>query len=762
MSPPRCSRCPSPSSLLRSRSLLPFCRHCFVAAFEAETLRALLGDPSGTPKPGQGVAVAASGGKDSTVLAHVLSRLDRCHNLGLRLALLAVDEGISGYREPSLVALREVALALPLPLLVVEHRELFGLTVDQAGPALGGRSRCTLCGVLRRRAMERGAGEMGADWIVTGHNADDVAETVLMNFLRGDVARLRRAANEATGATNEFSRATNEAIGANEATGATNEATGANEATTATSEATGATNKATEADEASGTTKKEPNRNPTEPNDNSSEPNGNSMEPNDNSSELNGNPTEPNDNSSEPNGNSLEPNDNSMEPNDNSSELNDNSSEPNRNPTKLNRNPVGPNDNPTEPNHDSSEPNRNPTKFDRNSMQPNDNSSELKGNLRNSNGNPTKFNRNPRKPTQTPSRPNATPPVVPRLKPLRHAAQREIVLYAHFLGLSYASSECHHAPLAFRGHPRALLKDLEAARPAAVAALAHSGRRLALGAAPGTGEPPGACGRCGSVASGDLCMACALLAALDKGRPRLALGKRGVRVATGADGRWEGEGGERGGHWDGSGGHGVEGTGNGGGGRQEGGGGQGATSCEGGGCGGSSGGHGGCGCRAGGPGAGGQAGGHRGNSGGHGGSFGGHGACGHGAAFGGHGAGSGGPLGREVQVEVVSRGGHSERRCLRGFGHVRGGGIIGGGWGGGPRGQFGGPWGSFRGPRGSFGGPWVSFGGPRGSFGGPWGQFGGPGVTLGDTGGEILGPWGQFGGPGFLLGGVSMQMRIYF
>ncbi|XP_017695440.1 PREDICTED: cytoplasmic tRNA 2-thiolation protein 1 isoform X2 [Lepidothrix coronata] len=617
MPPPRCSCCPNPSSLLRSRSLLPFCRRCFVAAFEAETLRALLGDPSGTPKPGQGVAVAASGGKDSTVLAHVLSRLDRCHNLGLRLALLAVDEGIAGYREPSLVALREVALALPLPLLVVEHRELFGLTVDQAGPALGGRSRCTLCGVLRRRAMERGAGEMGADWIVTGHNADDVAETVLMNFLRGDVARLRRAANEAIGATNETTAATSEF------SRATNEATGANEATRAT-------NKATEANETTGATKKEPNRNPVEPNDNT-----------------------------------------------------------------------------TEPNHDSLEPKRNPTKFDRNSMQSNDNSSELKGNLRNSNGNPTKFSRNPRRPTQTLPRPNAAPPVVPRLKPLRHAAQREIVLYAHFLGLSYASSECHHAPLAFRGHPRALLKDLEATRPAAVAALAHSGRRLALGAAPGAGEPPGACGRCGSVASGDLCMVCALLAALDKGRPRLALGKRGVRVATGADGQWEGEGGDRGGHWDGpcgghgvggpedgsgghreggdghwdgSGGYGVEGPGNGGGGHQEGGGGhqeggggQGATGCEGGGRGGSSGGHGGCGCRAGGPGAGGQAGGHGGCSGGHGGSFGDHGGCGHGAAFGGHGAGPGGPLGREVQVEVVSRGGLSERRCLRGFGHVRGG-----------------------------------------------------------------------------------------
>ncbi|NXE17301.1 CTU1 protein, partial [Lophotis ruficrista] len=69
---------------------------------------------------------------------------------------------------------------------------------------------------------------------------------------------------------------------------------------------------------------------------------------------------------------------------------------------------------------------------------------------------------------------------VPRCKPLRHASEKEIVLYAHFRGLEYVSTECVYAPHAYRGHARALLKDLEATRATAVAALGHSGRRLAV------------------------------------------------------------------------------------------------------------------------------------------------------------------------------------------------------------------------------------------------------------------------------------------
>jgi cytoplasmic tRNA 2-thiolation protein 1 len=39
------------------------------------------------------------------------------------------------------------------------------------------------------QALDRGAAKMKADKMATGHNADDIAETVLLNIIRGDIAR---------------------------------------------------------------------------------------------------------------------------------------------------------------------------------------------------------------------------------------------------------------------------------------------------------------------------------------------------------------------------------------------------------------------------------------------------------------------------------------------------------------------------------------------------------------------------------------------
>ncbi|KAF6069952.1 Cytoplasmic tRNA 2-thiolation protein 1 [Candida albicans] len=135
------------------------------------------------------------GGKDSTVLASILKTLNERYDYGLNLVLLSIDEGIKGYRDDSLATVKRNQKQYDMPLEIVSYKDLYNWSMDEIVACAGIRSSCTYCGVLRRQALDRGAEKLGIKHVVTGHNADDVAETVLMNLLRGDVARLESSTN---------------------------------------------------------------------------------------------------------------------------------------------------------------------------------------------------------------------------------------------------------------------------------------------------------------------------------------------------------------------------------------------------------------------------------------------------------------------------------------------------------------------------------------------------------------------------------------
>ena len=155
---------------------------------------------------GDKVAIGASGGKDSTVLAYIMKTLNERHEYGLDLFLLSIDEGITGYRDDSLETVKRNKEQYALPLKVISYKELYGWTMDDIVKKIGLKSNCTFCGVFRRQALDRGAVMLGVDKIVTGHNADDIAETVVMNILRGDIARLQRCTAITTGSDGAIPR----------------------------------------------------------------------------------------------------------------------------------------------------------------------------------------------------------------------------------------------------------------------------------------------------------------------------------------------------------------------------------------------------------------------------------------------------------------------------------------------------------------------------------------------------------------------------
>lgn len=137
------------------------------------------------------IAVAVSGGKDSTVALHLVRDI-----LGRRrsadLCAITVDEGIRGYRESSIPIVAENCRSLDVEHIVVSFKGLFGITMDEIAGKARSLAACSYCGVLRRTAINRAARNWDADCVATGLNLDDTAQSILMNFSRGDVDRMAR------------------------------------------------------------------------------------------------------------------------------------------------------------------------------------------------------------------------------------------------------------------------------------------------------------------------------------------------------------------------------------------------------------------------------------------------------------------------------------------------------------------------------------------------------------------------------------------
>lgn len=182
---PACAICSRPAVFFRRDTRRYLCADHLVSDVEERVRTALM--EQYRIRPDDRIAVAFSGGKDSSALLAILSRVIP----DIPLVAVTVDEGIAGYRAETLRAATVLAGELHIPHHVVSFPDKFGGTLDQF---LKGREKeaCTVCGILRKKAIMDAAKACGATRIATGHNLDDEAQSVLMNVLRGDLARLAR------------------------------------------------------------------------------------------------------------------------------------------------------------------------------------------------------------------------------------------------------------------------------------------------------------------------------------------------------------------------------------------------------------------------------------------------------------------------------------------------------------------------------------------------------------------------------------------
>ncbi len=137
------------------------------------------------------VLLALSGGKDSFTLLDVMLEIHDPSKMGI----VTIIEGIPGYnRRGDIEWIISKAGEFKVDLYLTSFKEYVGKTlaelVDLSRERGLGVSPCTFCGITRRRIINEYARMGGFDRVLTAHNLDDEAHTVLLNLFRGDLARL--------------------------------------------------------------------------------------------------------------------------------------------------------------------------------------------------------------------------------------------------------------------------------------------------------------------------------------------------------------------------------------------------------------------------------------------------------------------------------------------------------------------------------------------------------------------------------------------
>ncbi|MFX0208771.1 MAG: ATP-binding protein [Candidatus Hodarchaeota archaeon] len=141
------------------------------------------------------IGLGYSGGKDSAVLLNILFKLKKRFSQ-CNLTALTVDEGIKGYRDECLELTRKITTKYQIPHVIISFKDIYGATLDQIiEKSLSKKhvlSACSICGILRRRALNYAARQINATKIATAHNLDDEAQSILLNLLRGDANKFIR------------------------------------------------------------------------------------------------------------------------------------------------------------------------------------------------------------------------------------------------------------------------------------------------------------------------------------------------------------------------------------------------------------------------------------------------------------------------------------------------------------------------------------------------------------------------------------------
>jgi len=135
-------------------------------------------------KKSEKVVVALSGGKDSTTVLYLLKKL------GYNVQGLMIDLHLGDWSKKNKENVEKFCSELGVKLTIVDLKKEFGHGICFIKSVVRKRKNltgCSVCGVIKKWILNKWAKKLKAAKLATGHNLDDETQTVLMNFLKGNV-----------------------------------------------------------------------------------------------------------------------------------------------------------------------------------------------------------------------------------------------------------------------------------------------------------------------------------------------------------------------------------------------------------------------------------------------------------------------------------------------------------------------------------------------------------------------------------------------
>lgn len=179
----KCNICKKKGCIDLKHHNLKVCEDCFLKFFKKKVEKTI--KKLKLFEKNEKMLIAASGGKDSQGLWHILS------DLGFFVDGVYIDLGFGESSEGAREKVEELSKILNKKLFIVDLKKETGFTLDELSKFTK-RVPCSLCGLIKRYIMNQIALKENYSGIITGHNLDDETATLMKNVLRWELAYLGR------------------------------------------------------------------------------------------------------------------------------------------------------------------------------------------------------------------------------------------------------------------------------------------------------------------------------------------------------------------------------------------------------------------------------------------------------------------------------------------------------------------------------------------------------------------------------------------